>query len=108
LSKAVKLLEDQEGLIAVLLRPQVLVALAWVLRTMGDFEACLSVARRCREEASPTVRTTVASLALMARAHWSLNHVVDARRCVDDARVELDRATERFPRTSANWFALAQ
>jgi tetratricopeptide (TPR) repeat protein len=112
LRQAVVALEGAEGAAGQVFFPQCLVSLAWVERTLGDFEGTIATARRCIEHAEraggPDHPIVAMSLAPMARAEWSLNRLGDARASVQRAREILDRVEKPLAIVCGTWYALAQ
>jgi serine/threonine protein kinase len=94
------------------LYPQSLIALAWVLRTLGHFEETHVTAQKCRElverRAGPHHPLVAMSLALMARADWSLNRIGAARANMQGAHAVLEQVTNALPLICGTWYALAQ
>jgi tetratricopeptide (TPR) repeat protein len=94
------------------LLPQLLIALAWVLRTLGEFEACASAARRCRDivvrAVGPHHSLSVMSLALLARAQWSLGRITESVETLEQAIRDLQEVRDALPLICGTWFTIAQ
>src|SRR5262249_4272195 len=108
--RAVAILETQAGPAAMILWAQSHMSLAWVLRTLGDFEATLTVAGRClvRAKLVGAHMVTAMCLGVMARAYWSLNRMAEARETAKEAIEVLERLERPSPLVSGAWLALAQ
>jgi len=91
---------------------QSLIGLAWVLRTLGEFEQALAAASACcalaRARAGKSHAVVPMSLALMARSEWSLNRLAAARAHMLEARQELDGLEDALPLVCGTWYTLAQ
>lgn len=94
------------------LSAQTLIALTWVLRTLGDFDGALQAAGRCRDFVSqrvgPAHPVVAMSLALIARAEWCLNRMDDARTHVNEALAVLAKVEQALPLIAGTWYTLAQ
>jgi serine/threonine protein kinase/tetratricopeptide (TPR) repeat protein len=97
---------------ALILIPQSLIALAWVLRTLGRYEETLATSGRCLQlieaRVGPRHRIVAMSLALMARANWSLNRIGEARANLARAHDVLKTVEDDLALISGTWYALAQ
>jgi serine/threonine protein kinase len=112
LELALRVLAKKPGPATRVLYPQSLIALAWVLRTLGRFEETHAIALKCLELverlAGPYHPLVAMSLALMARADWSLNRIAAARANLDRAHAVLEQVKNSLPLICGTWYALAQ
>lgn len=97
---------------AMVLSAQTLIALTWVLRTLGEFDAALAAASRCHgfvsQRVGPTHPVVAMSLALMARAEWCLNRMEASRAHVAAALDVLSKIEQALPLIAGTWYTLAQ
>lgn len=112
LERALALLRTSAAPEAMVLSAQTLIALTWVLRTLGEFEAALGAATRCRDFVSqrvgPTHPVVAMSLSLMARAAWCQSRMATARQHVSDALSVLAKVQTALPLIAGTWYTLAQ
>ena len=112
LRKGASLLEGEKGFAGKTIFPQCLVSLAWVQRTLGDFEGTVATARRCIQHVVAVAGAghplVAMSLAPMARAQWSLNQISEARSSAAQARAILEAVPNPLPIVCGTWYALAQ
>jgi tetratricopeptide (TPR) repeat protein len=112
LEQGLGLLRTSQTPPAMVLSAQTLIALTWVLRTLGDFEGALSAATRCHGFVSQSVGVThpvvAMSLALMARAEWGLNRMDAAREHIAAALDVLSKVGQALPLIAGTWYTIAQ
>jgi serine/threonine protein kinase/tetratricopeptide (TPR) repeat protein len=90
---------------------ETLITLAWVLRTLGEFDAARSAAQRClelAEQRAPHHALVAMSLALIARSEWSLNRIEESRVALRRAVEVAQQVRNPLPFICGTWYVLAQ